>query len=94
MLWQSLGTTADVLTTTIRAVARTGDGKSAIVLGALLMRGGVGFCMVPLLAIGTGQVADARKLCPGIMAFHVDVPGGPADCDALYLAAVTHSGSL
>ena len=54
--------------TTIRAVARTGDGKSAIVLGALLMRGGVGFCMVPLLAIGTGQVADARKLCPGIMA--------------------------
>jgi len=28
--------------------------------------------MVPLLAIGTGQVADARKLCPGIMAFHVD----------------------
>ena len=98
MLWQSLGTTADVLTGRpfglLRGPVMARVQSFLIVLGALLMRGGVGFCMVPLLAIGTGQVADARKLCPGIMAFHVDVPGGPADCDALYLAAVTHSGSL
>ena len=68
--------------TTMLMVRRTGDGKSAVPLGALRMRGGVGFSMVPLLTVGTGQAADANKMCPGIMSYHVDELS-PADYNEL-----------
>jgi len=44
-------------------VQKTGNGKSTVPLGSLLVKGGIGVTIVPLLAIGTGQAAAAVAAC-------------------------------
>lgn len=56
----------------VLVVQPTGSGKSNLPLATLAMRGGIGATSVPLLSIGTGQAAAARRLCKGIDAYHVD----------------------
>ena len=51
----------------------TGNGKSAVPAGALIMSGGIAITFVPLLSVGTGQASSAKvKYGKSFMSFHVD----------------------
>jgi superfamily II DNA helicase RecQ len=56
----------------ILMVQKTGEGKSAVIMGALLMLRGLALIIVPLLSIGTGQASAATKLCRSVDSYHVD----------------------
>ena len=51
----------------------TGNGKSAVPAGALIMSGGIAITFVPPLSVGTGQASSAKvKYGKSFMSFHVD----------------------
>ena len=54
-------------------VQMTGNGKSAVPAGALIMSGGIAITFVPLLSVGTGQASSAAaKYGKSLKSFHVD----------------------
>ena len=56
----------------LSVTAKTGYGKSLIALGVATMRRGVTIIQVPLLGLGTDQVAKATHIDRNIEAYHVD----------------------
>lgn len=41
-------------------------------MGVLIMKGGIGISVVPLLAIGTGQASNAARTCRNVDSYHID----------------------
>ena len=52
-------------------VQKTGNGKSCVPLGTLMMLGGVAIVVVPFHSVGTGQAAAARR-CANIESVYWD----------------------
>ncbi len=53
-------------------ISKTGSGKTAIPLGAGLLRRGVTIIVVPLIGLGTHMVDNASDFDHGIEAYHLD----------------------
>jgi len=61
----------------ISIAAKTGYGKSLVILAIASMRRGIAIVLVPLLGLGTDQVAKAIREDKNISAWHVDEFRGP-----------------